>query len=59
MIVEKTPRKQCDVSVKGQQLTQIKEKKYPGTTKEHAGRCKTEVANRINQAKIAFYHSGK
>ena len=54
MIVEKTPEKQCEVNVKGQRLTQVKYYKYLGTTIEHIGQCKTEVAQRINQAKIAF-----
>ena len=48
MIVEKTPDKQWEVNVKGQY-------KYLGTTVENTGQCKTEVANRINQAKIAFW----
>ena len=43
MIVEKTPEKQCEVNVNGQRLTL-----------ENTGQCKTEVANRINQANIAF-----
>ena len=55
MIVEKTPEKQCEVNVKGQRLTQVKQYKYLGTTIENTGKCKTEVANRINQAKIAFW----
>ena len=55
MIVEKTPEKQCEVNVKGQRLTQVKQYKYLGATTEHTGQCKTEVANRINQAKIAFW----
>ena len=55
MIVEKTPEKQCEVNVKGQRLTQVKQYKYLGTTIEHTGQCKTEVAQRINQAKIAFW----
>ena len=55
MIVEKTPEKQCEVNVKGQRLTQVKQYKYLGTTVENTGQCKTEVANRINQAKIAFW----
>ena len=55
MIVEKTPEKQCEVNVKGQRLTQVKQHKYLGTTVENTGQCKTEVANRINQAKIAFW----
>ena len=54
-IVEKTPEKRCDVNVKGQRLTQVKQYKYLGTTIEHTGQCKTEVAQRINQAKIAFW----
>ena len=54
MIVEKTSEKQCEVNVKGQRLTQVKQYKYLGTTIEHTGQCKTEVAQRINQAKIAF-----
>ena len=48
MIVEKTPEKQCEVNVKGQRLTQVKQYKYLGTTVENTGQCKTEVANRIN-----------
>ena len=32
MIVEKTPEKQCEVNVKGQGLTQVKQYKYLGTT---------------------------
>ena len=48
MIVEKTPEKQCEVNVKGQQLTQVKQYKYLGTTVENTGQSKTEVANRIN-----------
>ena len=55
MIVEKTPEKQCEVNVKGQRLTQVKQYKYLGTTVKNTGQCKTEVANRINQAKIAFW----
>ena len=55
MIVEKTLEKQCEVNVKGQRLTQVKQYKYMGTTIEHTGQCKTEVAQRINQAKIAFW----
>ena len=55
MIVEKTPEKQCEVNVKRQRLTQVKQYKYLGTTVENTGECKTEVANRINQAKIAFW----
>ena len=55
MIVEKTPEKQCEVKVKGQQLTQIKQYKYLGTTVEKTGQCKTKVAIRINQSKIAFW----
>ena len=54
-IVEKTSEKQCEVNVKGQRLTQVKQYKYLGTTIEHTGQCKTEVAQRINQAKIAFW----
>ena len=55
MIVEKTPMKQCDVNVKGQQLTQVRQYKYLGTTVENTGQCKTEVANKICQEKIAFW----
>ena len=55
MIVEKTHEKQCEVNVKGQRLTQVKQYKYLGTTVENTGQCKTEVANRINQTKIAFW----
>ena len=55
MIVEKTPEKQCEVNVKGQRLTQVKQYKYLGTTVENTGQCKTEVANRINQAKVTFW----
>ena len=55
MTVEKTPEKQCEVNVKGQRLTQVKQYKYMGTTVENTGQCKTEVANRINQANIAFW----
>ena len=40
MIVEKTP---------------VKQYKHLGTTVDYTGQCKTEVANRINQAKIAFW----
>ena len=40
MIVEKTPEKQCEVNVKGQRLTQVKQYKYLGTTIEHTGQCK-------------------
>ena len=54
MIVEKTPENQCEVNVKGQRLTQVKQYKYLGTTVENTVQCKTEVANRINQTKIAF-----
>ena len=54
MIVEKTPEKQCEVNVKGQRLTQVKQYKYLGTTVENIGQYMTEVANKINQAKIAF-----
>ena len=32
MIVEKTPEKQCEVNVKGQRLTQVKQYNYLGTT---------------------------
>ena len=55
MIVEKTPEKQCDVNGKGQRLTQVKQHKYLGTIIEHIVQCKTEVAQIINQAKIAFW----
>ena len=55
MILEKTSEEQCEVNVKGQRLTQVKQYKYMGTTIEHTGQCKTEVAQRINQAKIAFW----
>ena len=55
MIVDKTPQKQCEVNVKGQRLTQLKQYKYLGTTIEHTGQCKTEVAQRINQARIVFW----
>ena len=55
MIVEKTPEKQCQVNLKGQRLTHVKQYKYLGTTEENTGQCKTEVANRINQANIAFW----
>ena len=55
MIVEKTAEKQCEVNVKGQRLTHVKQYKYLGTTVENTGECKTEVANRINQVKIAFW----
>ena len=55
IIVEKTPEKQCEVNVKGQRLTQVKQYKYLGATVEHTGQCKTDVAQRINQAKIAFW----
>ena len=55
MIVEKTPEKQCEVNVKGQRLTQVTQYKYMGTAVENTGQCKTEVAHRINQAKIAFW----
>ena len=55
MIVEKIPEKQCEVNVKGQRVTQVKQYKYLGTTVDHTGKCKTEAANRINQAKIAFW----
>ena len=55
MIVEKTPEKQCEVNVKGQRVTHVKQYKYLGTTVEHTGQCKTEVAQRINQAKMAFW----
>ena len=44
MIVEKTPGKQCEVNVKGQRLTQVKQYKYLGTTVENTEQCKTEVA---------------
>ena len=54
MIVEKTSEKQCEVNVKGQRLTQVKQYKYLGATIEHTGQCNTEVAQLINQAKIAF-----
>ena len=47
--------KHCQVNVKGQRRTQIQQYKYLGTTVENTGQCKTEVANRINQAKIAFW----
>ena len=55
MIVGKTPEKQCEVNVKGQRLTHVKQYKYLGATVEHTGQCKTEVAQLINQAKIAFW----
>ena len=55
VIVDKTPEKQCEVNVKGQRHTHVKQCKYLGTTVEHTGQCKTEVAQRINQAKIAFW----
>ena len=55
MIEQKTPEKQCEVNVKGQRLTQVKQYKYLEMTVEHAGQCKTEVAQRINQAKIPFW----
>ena len=54
MIVEKTSEKRCEVNVKGQRLTHVKQNKYLGTTIEHTGKCNTEVAQLINQAKIAF-----
>ena len=41
IIVEKTPEKQCEVNVKGQRLTQVKQYKYLGTTVEHTRQCKT------------------
>ena len=41
--------------MKGQRLTQVKQYKYMRTTVEHTGQCKTEVANRINHAEIAFW----
>ena len=44
VIVEKTSEKQCEVNVKGQRLTQVKQYKYMGATVEHTGQCKTEVA---------------
>ena len=40
---------------KRKRLTQVKQYKYLGTRIENTGQCKTEVANRINQAKIAFW----
>ena len=55
MIIEKTPEKQCEVNVKGQRLTQVKQYKYLGTPIEHTGQCKIEVTQTINQAKIAFW----
>ena len=55
LIAEKTPETQCEVNVKGQRCTQVKQYKYLGTPVENTGQCKTEVANRINQAKIAFW----
>ena len=55
MIVGKTPEEQCEVNAKGQRLTRVKQYKYLGTTVENTGQCKTEVANRISQAKIAFW----
>ena len=55
MILEKTHEKQCEVNVKSQQLTQVKHYKYLRTTIDHTGQSKTEVAQRINQAKIAFW----
>ena len=55
MIVEKTPEKQCEVNVKGQRFTQVNQYKYLGTTVENTGKCTTEVADTINQAKIAFW----
>ena len=54
MIVEKTPEKHCEVNVKGQRVTQVKQCKYLWTTVENTRQCKTK-ANRINQAKIAFW----
>ena len=63
MIVEKTPEKQCEVNVKGQRLTQVKQHKYLGTIIEHTGQqCKTEVAQRINKRILLSgkdYHSEK
>ena len=32
VIVEKTPEKQCEVNVKGERLTQVKQYKYLGAT---------------------------
>ena len=55
MIVAKTHDKECDVKVKGKRITQVKQYKYMGTTIEHTGQCKTEVAQILNQAKIAFW----
>ena len=55
MIIDKTHEKQCEVNVKGQRLTQVKQCKYLGTTIEHTVQYKTEVAQIINQAKIAFW----
>ena len=55
MVVEKTPGKQCEVNAKGQRLTHVNQYKYMGITVENTEECKTEVANRINQAKIAFW----
>ena len=56
MIVEKTPEKHCEVNVKGQRLSQVKQYKYLGTTVEHTGQlCNTKEAQIINQAKIAFW----
>ena len=55
MIVEKAPEKQCEVNVRGQLLTQVKQYNYLGATVEHTGQCKAEVAQIINQAKIAFW----
>ena len=57
MIVEKRPEKQYEVGPKCKRTagTQVKQYKYLGTTEENTGQCKTEVAHRINQAKIAFW----
>ena len=41
--------------MKGQRLTQVKQYNYLGTSVENTGQCKTEVANRINQAQIALW----
>ena len=49
------PRRLCEVNVKGQRPTQVKQYKYLGTTVEDTEQCKAGVANRINQAKIAFW----
>ena len=49
--METTTENQCEVHVNGQRLNRSRNT----NTVEHRGQCKTEVAQRINQAKISFW----